>query len=150
MKKFLILLSCFTLVIFLTACGNSQKENSNTYTVKTSKKEEPLNLYGTWKQINSDDDKNYQEAKISEDGTIEINWVSEEDDSKSLYWAGSFEAPTKETKKYSWISNNDKEKTEEALLASEDDTKEFNYKNGILSYEASALGTTTTIKMKKQ
>ena len=37
-----------------------------------------------------------------------------------------------------------------ALLASGDETKTFTYENGILSYEASALGTTTTVKMERQ
>jgi len=45
---------------------------------------------------------------------------------------------------------NDHSKTEGALLASSDDTKTITYQNGVLSYEASAMGTTTTIKLKKQ
>lgn len=32
----------------------------------------------------------------------------------------------------------------------EDDTKDFKYDNGVLSYEASALGSTTTIKLERK
>ena len=72
------------------------------------------------------------------------------DDTKSLYWAGSFDTPTTAGKTYSWTSKNDKTQTENAMLASGDDTKVFKYDNGVLSYEASALGSTTTIKLERK
>ena len=40
-----------------------------------------------------------------------------------------------------------KEKTGMALLASSDDTKEFTYKDGVISYEASAMGTTKKVEL---
>lgn len=36
------------------------------------------------------------------------------------------------------------------MLALSDDTKAMTYKKGVLSYQASALGTTTTIKLEKK
>ena len=36
------------------------------------------------------------------------------------------------------------------MLASSDDTKEFTYKDGQLTYEASALGTTMTMRLEKK
>lgn len=48
-----------------------------------------------------------------------------------------------------WNSQNNTEKTSSALLASDDETKTFIYKDGELSYSASALGTTITVKMKR-
>ena len=36
------------------------------------------------------------------------------------------------------------------MLASSDATKAFKYENGVLSYEASAMGTTTTVKMERE
>ena len=81
---------------------------------------------------------------------IEINWVSDNGDTKSIYWIGTYEAPTEAVDEYVWISDKNKEETGNALLASTDDTKEFTYKSGVLSYEASALGTTTTVKMEKE
>lgn len=142
MKKVFGIIACFVLLLTLTACG------ANDSTEKTQKKEEPLNLYGTWTQTNNDSKDSYQEAVISKDGTITINWVM--DDTKSLYWAGSFDTPTTAGKTYSWTSKNDKTQTENAMLASGDDTKVFKYDNGVLSYEASALGSTTTIKLERK
>lgn len=106
-------------------------------------------LTGEWKQENSNSEDSYQVATISGD-TIEINWVSDNGDTKSLYWAGSFEAPTTADEPYSWDSENDHSKTESVLLASGDDTKTMTYEKGVLSYEVSAMGTTTKVKLKKQ
>lgn len=67
-----------------------------------------------------------------------------------MYWAGTFTAPSESTNEYTWTSENDTNKTEAALLASTADTKEFTYKNGEITYEASAMGSTTTVRLEKQ
>ena len=108
--------------------------------------EEPTDLTGTWQS--EENDGSYQEAVISDD-RIEINWVSDGGDTKSIYWIGTYEAPTEAADEYSWTSERNKEETDTALLASTDDTKEFTYKDGVISYEASALGTTTTVELSK-
>lgn len=118
-------------VSMLTACGGKVEATSD--------------LSGTWISEKSGD--SYQEAVIT-DNYIEINWMSK--DTKSLYWAGSYIAPESAVTEYSWTSENDTEKTGSALLASGDDTKEFTYKDGVISYEASAMGTTKTMKLTKQ
>lgn len=144
MKKILSLFLVLGLCFGLTGCGgndNSKKETPK----KEEKVDKPLDLTGTWA---SNEEGTYQEAVIS-DGTIEINWVSE-DDTRSLYWAGTYDAPTKATNEYSWTSKNDTEKTSGAMLASSDDTKEFTYKDGVISYEASAMGSTKTVKLEKK
>lgn len=128
----------------MAACGGSTGGESTN-----NEPAQPLDLTGTWVQANSNSEDSWQEAVISE-GYIEINWVSDGGDTKSLYWAGSYDAPTEATDEYAWTSNNDTEKTSVALLASSDETKDFAYANGELSYEASALGTTMTIRMEKQ
>ena len=38
----------------------------------------------------------------------------------------------------------------QSLLASQNDTKDFKYENGGITYKASAMGTTTTVHLKKQ
>ena len=81
--------------------------------------------------------------------TIEIYWVNTDSESKSLYWAGTFVAPETADEPYTWESANDKEKTGSALLASSADTKTFTYEKGEISYEASALGTTKTVRLEK-
>ena len=152
MKKMLMVALCGTLALFLFGCGGGASGGSDGSTSDAPQQEEqkkPLDLSGEWKQVNSKSEDSYQEATI-QDNVIEINWVSDGGDTKSLYWSGTYEAPTEATESYTWDSVNDTSKTANALLASGDETKTFTYENGVLSYEASALGTTTTVKMERQ
>lgn len=140
-RKLAIISFCVALIITIfTGCTGKDGDTSGN---------EIPDLTGEWKQENSNSEDSYQVATISGD-TIEINWVSDNGDTKSLYWAGSFEAPTTADEPYSWDSENDHSKTESALLASGDDTKTMTYEKGVLSYEVSAMGTTTKVKLKKQ
>ncbi|MGW8114247.1 hypothetical protein ACVS9P_03530 [Caproicibacterium sp. NSD3] len=154
MKKLAIITLCAALLItVLPGCGSTSANSHNTDSTQASsvesKKIQAPDLTGNWKQTNSKSDSSYQAATISGD-TIEIYWVSDNGDTKSLYWAGTFVAPTVADEPYKWDSNNDHSKTKSAILASSDDTKTITYQNGVLSYEASAMGTTTTIKLEKQ
>lgn len=153
-KKILTAMIAAALLAMLTACGgtaSTSTDNGSAQNTASQKAEEkqPADLTGDWKQVNSSSDDSYQQATISGD-TIKIYWVSDNGDSKSLYWAGSFEAPTTAYEPYSWESKNDHDKTDSALMASSDDTKKFTYEKNQISYEASALGTTTTIRLEKQ
>lgn len=114
-----------------------------------SKNSEPVDLTGEWIQSNSSSKDSWQEATISEN-EIEINWITDNGDTKSLYWDGTYTAPTETGDSYSWISENDTSKTTSALLASTDKTKQFKYENGTISYEVSALGTMTTVKLERK
>lgn len=133
MKKRISLLLLAGAMLIMTSCGSAAASIPD--------------LKGTWKS--EDNNGSYQEAVIS-DNSIEINWVSDGGDTKSIYWVGSFIAPTEATNSYSWTSERDKEATDSALLASSDETKEFTYSDGVISYQTSALGTTTTMKLKKE
>lgn len=148
-KKIVAMLLVGAMTLSITACsrGAEPSKNNETKTESTTEKKEPLDLTGTWKS--EEVEGSYQEATIS-DSVIEINWVSDGGNAKSLYWAGTYVAPTESTDKYSWISENDKEKTGTALLASSDDTKDFTYKDGVISYEASAMGTTKKVELTKE
>lgn len=156
MKKLVLITLCVALLTTLfTGCsstpagsGNDENTPASSTGSKTPEKQIP-DLKGEWKQSNSKSNDSYQAATISRD-TIEIYWVSDNGDTKSLYWAGSFISPTTADEPYKWDSKNDHSKTENALLASSDDTKTMTYQNGVLSYEASALGTTTKVKLEKQ
>ena len=141
MKKLISVILVCVFALCLTGCSSGSTGSAGASSSASSAPAEPLNLDGTWKQTNSNSESSWQEAVI-EGNTITIHWVST--DSKSLYWAGSYEAPTTTDDKYSWTSVNDKEQTSKAMLASSADTKEFSYENGVLSYEASAMGTTVT------
>lgn len=148
-KKIVAMLLVGAMTLSITACsgGAEPSKDTETKTEATTEKKEPLDLTGTWKS--EEVEGSYQEATIS-DSAIEINWVSDGGNTKSLYWAGTYVAPTESTDEYSWISENDKEKTGTALLASSDDTKDFTYKDGVISYEASAMGTTKKVELTKE
>lgn len=144
MKKVFSVLFCCGVCLSFAACGANSTPGSDVAQDPT-----PPDLTGEWKQTNSDSNDSWQAATITDD-TIEVYWVSDNGDTKSLYWAGSFEAPTDDAEPYTWESKNDHDKTDSALLASPDDTKTFTYESGELSYEVSALGTTTTVRLEKQ
>lgn len=136
-------------LLMLTGCGAS---TNNTATDEPSASTEATNeiidLTGEWVQVNADASMTH--TAVITDNEIEIYWNDEENDTKMLYWAGSFEPLTDSKNKYEWDSVNNTEKTGSALLASPDETKHFTYDNGQLSYEASAMGVTKTVKLIKK
>ena len=105
-------------------------------------------LSGEWVQSNSNSPESYQAATVT-DGSIEVYWVSDGGQTKSLYWAGTFAAPTT-PEPYSWESQNDTSKTDSAMLASGDPTKTFTYEQDVISYDVTALGTTVTVELERQ
>lgn len=119
-------------------------------TAKEEPKAEALNLDGTWKSIDNESDDAWQEAVIDGD-TITIDWVSDGGDTKSLYWAGTVDSTDGKTVEdvFAWDSVNDTEQTSKAILASGDETKAFTYQDGQISYEASAMGTTKTVRLER-
>lgn len=145
MRKIFAGILAIAMLLALCACGSSSGSGTGQ---PAADPQTPPDLTGEWKQVNSNSDDAWQAATISGD-TITVSWVSDNGDTKSLYWAGTFVAPTTADEPYSWDSQNDKEQTGMALLASGDDTKTFTYADGQLSFEASALGSTMTIRMKK-
>lgn len=108
----------------------------------------PPDLSGEWRENNGSED-SFHGVLISKD-TIEIYWVSEGGNATSLYWAGSYTPPPDGKEPYTWVSENDVNRTSAAQLASGERTKTFTYQNGILSYPASVLGVTTTIETIKR
>lgn len=152
MKKVILAVMSIGLGIALVGCGSAAetpKEGPAASQEQPAQEEQkqPLDLTGEWKQTNSNTEDKWMEATVS-DGSITVNWVSP--DSKSLYWAGTYVAPTEAADSYSWESVNDKEQTGKAMLASGDDTKKFTYEGGELAYEQTALGTTMTVRMALQ
>lgn len=144
-KKIVALILSAALALSLAACGENGGGSGQTQ----SPTPDPIpDLSGEWKQVGGNSDDTYHGIYISGD-TIEIYWVTESDGTTALYWAGSFKAPTDSTEPYKWVSENDHSKTGMALLASGDDTKEFTYENGQISYSAAAFGVTTTVKAEK-
>ncbi len=131
MKRIIAFILCTVLLLAMTACSPKG----------------PADLTGSWKQTNGSSD-SYMTATIS-GNTVEVYWAFDGGDSTSLYWAGTFTAPTTADEPYTWTSTNDHAKTGTSLLSSDDDTKAFTYQKGELSFPASAFGVTTTVRMVK-
>jgi len=110
--------------------------------------EVPADLTGEWKQSNANSPDSYQAATIAAD-SIEVNWVTDNGNTTSLFWAGSYAAPTSPGA-FTWESQNDTSKTDGAMLASSDPTKTFSYDDGVVSYKVSLMGTTTTVELTGQ
>lgn len=104
--------------------------------------ESPVSYVGSWTEKDGAAD-SWQEAEVA-DGRIEVYWMTP--DSKSLYWAGTFEADGDGTK----VSENDKEATGKALLASGADTKEFVCADGEIAYDVTAMGATKTVHLARK
>lgn len=135
-------------------CASSGSSGSTSNSAETSAAEEtevapdPVNLEGEWKQNNSNDPENSWQAATITGDTIEVYWVSDAGDTKSLYWAGTVDVPTEEDT-FTFDSVNDTTKTDSAMLASGDATKTFTYENEELSYDVTALGTTMTVRLSR-
>lgn len=137
-KRALIILLGGALALSLCACGESDTTSQEPSS--------PPDLTGVWTQVGASEGDSYQQAIISGD-TITINWVDPE--STALYWAGTFSAPTTTDEPYTWTSENDTSKTGMALLAATSETKDFTYEDGKITYEVSALGTTTNVTLER-
>jgi hypothetical protein len=133
----------------LTGCGGADATPTGAVgSQATEEAPQAPELTGAWKQSNPASEGSYQQATITAD-TITIEWVTDGGDTTSIYWVGTFEAPTDASEPYTWTSQRDAAATDSALLASTDDTKEFTYEGNIISYKVSALGTTTTVNLKQ-
>lgn len=149
-KKIIALITIVGLLFFLSACGSTDTPNDSTDSSDNSADAaEPADLTGEWKQVDSNSEDSWQAATIQGD-TITIYWITDGGDTESLYWAGTYVAPTTSDEPYTWDSENDHSQTDSSLLASTDDTKTITYENGQISYSASAMGTTTTVHLEKQ
>ena len=131
MKKYIAVFLAIVVSLSLCACGSSGSVAPS----------EPLSLAGNWEE--ADKSETYQ-AGFIDDSTIEIYWIMD-DGTYALYWSGSYSKPDTAENNYTWESQNDKSRTDSALLASSDDMKQFTYSNGELSYEVSAMGMTRTV-----
>lgn len=108
----------------------------------------PPDLIGEWREANGSEDA-YHGIRVF-GRTIEVYWISDGGNNKTLYWAGTFDPPADGKEPYTWVSQNDTNRTSAAVLASGDSVKEFSYRNGKLSYSASVLGVTQTIEAEKK
>lgn len=149
MKKFVVF-AILPLLFIATACGASASSDSGDGTNPSSGSSQfkslnklPPSLDGHWVTVDASEDGNF-EATISGDH-IEINFAAtKDDDTTALYWDGTFPAGSDKI-----VSQGNVKKMSSALLASQDKTKTFDYKNGELSFPFSMMGVSSTVHLKK-
>ncbi|MBG6085454.1 membrane lipoprotein lipid attachment site-containing protein [Zhihengliuella flava] len=150
MKKLII-----PALAILALAGCSSESNSAPAGQKEPTTQEAMepptapDLTGAWIQNNPKSKESFQQAEIA-DGTLTIEWVYDGGDTTSVYWVGTFETPSDANEPYTWTSDRDVEATDNALLASTSDSKDFTYEDGEITYEVTALGTTTKVVLEKE
>lgn len=148
-KRVIVTVLALSVMLVFSACGTSNVNSQRETEPKSNSMQSSIpDLTGNWNQSNPNSKETYQSAVISGD-TIEVYWITDGGNTKALYWAGTYVAPTADNK-YSWDSVNNKEKTKTSLLASSDETKTFTYEDGVISYSVSAMGMTQTVKLEKK
>lgn len=99
-------------------------------------------LIGSWHEVSSDKTQTDMIAEISADHIdVSINLGGVTD----LYWTGTFN--TDQTSNSFSVTSVVLPNAEDHL--SQDVTKAFNYKNGVLSYQFTVLGVTNTIHLSR-
>ncbi len=151
MKKYLATIAAASLVLGLSACGGAQEQpaNDSNQAEQSPVAEQPvkeqaqtIDLVGSWSAESA-------VAEITKD-KITIQILSEDGTEKFLYWVGDYKLPETLEKEFTFTSNADKEALSTSIMGSQDDTKEFTYKNGKISFEFQAMGMTKTIEMQKK
>ncbi|PYY64442.1 hypothetical protein DEJ30_08235 [Curtobacterium sp. MCPF17_003] len=155
MKKLIAPLA-LAAVLALTGCSNSEQagpalDTTESAVAKTAPTPTPTpapDLIGDWKQNNTKSDDGWTAATIT-GNTITVKFITDNGDTTSLFWVGTFTAPKDAKTPYTWTSTRDKAATDSALLASTDDTKDFVFDKDEISFPVSIAGTSTTVRMSK-
>lgn len=137
MHKLVALLAALVIPFALTGCGASETTGgtqSGTTTEAQAETKAPASLNGTWRAQGL-------EAVIA-DNSIEINIVG--DDTRSLYWKGTFPAGDESVK-----SMADTDALSSSMLGSQDAEKVFTVKDDQIDFEMSIAGTTKTVHLQK-
>lgn len=152
MRKF-IALAVIPLVFVLASCGDKNEpkpkpadvaaQTENKVEAAASTAPEPENLSGKWST--SEKDGPSFEAEVTANH-ITINYTDpEQPDYSALYWDGTFETPDNGVVQ----SVGNTEEMESALLASQDASKAFSYKDDKLSFKFSAMGVSQVIHLRR-
>ncbi|MDJ0379112.1 hypothetical protein [Cryobacterium sp. PH31-L1] len=137
----------------LTGCGATDAAPVTTSPAASSEAKPveaaPIapDLTGGWKQSNSQSETDFMTATIV-DGVISIDWELGSEDITAVYWVGTFEGPADANATHTWTSQRNAAETDNALMASTDNTKEFTYEDGLISYSVSIQGESATVELK--
>lgn len=142
MRKVLALLALIVSIFTLASCGSSHGVTEN---------KAPVSLIGEWHQDNPNPD-GWMTASIS-GGSIQVNLRGR--DSSSIFWMGTFDTHKRSASKFKVVSLGDQDAMKYAIASASDKNGNplksmvFAYDHGVLSFEFSALGSSTTIHMTK-
>ena len=141
-QKFMVLLALlavFVGAISLAACGSSHSGSHDD--------KHPATMMGEWHQINANSD-GWLTASIS-GSSIQVNLRSR--DSSSIFWMGSFETSqlNHPSGKFKVVSLGDQDAMKWDITASTEQQKTFTYDHGVLSFQFSALGSSTIVHLKQ-
>lgn len=154
-KAIVAIAASAALALTLAGCasnggGSSAAPEQGSQPPAQEQKKAPLSLDGKWKQTNSNNPSEaWMEANISGD-VVTVNYIAKGGDTEAVFWVGSYEAPTTSDDSYSFTSTRDAEATKNSFFASTDDTKDFEYADGVLSFKMTWQGTTSTIKLERE
>lgn len=136
MRKILALLALIVSIFTLASCGSSHGASVST---------QPVSLVGEWHQVNPNPS-GWMTASITGE-SIQVDLQGR--DSSSIFWMGTFDTHKRSTSKYKIVSLGDQDAMRYKIAASNEKQKTFTYDHGVLSFEFSALGSSTTIHMTK-
>jgi hypothetical protein len=136
MRKALALLAMIVSIFTLAACGDTHGASGS---------KNPTSLVGEWHQVNSNPN-GWLTASISGEA-IQVNLRGR--DTSSIFWLGSFDTDRTPVGKFKVVSLGDQDAMRWKITASTESKKTFTYNNGDLSFEFSAMGSSTTIHMAK-
>jgi hypothetical protein len=137
MRKVLALLALIVSIFTLASCGTS-------HGVSVSNKN-PSSFIGEWTQVNSSPD-GWMTASISA-GAIQVDLRSR--DSHSPFWMGTFDTDKRPSGKLRIVSLGDQDAMKWQITTSTESKKTFTYDHGILSFQFSAMGSSTIVHLKK-
>lgn len=155
-KKAAAAFAAFLLAFVLMACSDGgstdglEEDAAAESDADVEADAEIPDLTGDWEQSNKNSETDYLIATIEGDViTISWYWIDDEGEvGTSIYWVGTFEAP--ETGgSYSWESEIDRDATDDEPMAATSSSKTFTYEDGVLSFDVTLLGVTTSVEMEK-
>jgi len=131
--------------VWIAESGSAQGDSRSTViTLDPTTSQNQSSLAGTWKQIPDGMSGITMTAVVSVD-SIQINIFM--NGTSGIYWLGSFDPKIIAG---STLSQGDSDAMDLDIFASQDKTKLFAYTNGLLSYQFSMLGTTSTVYLSRE
>ena len=134
-----VLMGLFLWVLSGTGIGSVQGAAKSTVVMQNHD-----NLMGTWHQIPDGNAGITMTADVYTD-SIQIN-ISV-NGTGGIYWLGSFDPSVISG---TILSQGDSDAMADAIFASQDSTKLFTYANGVLTYQFSMLGVTSTVSLTRE